>query len=71
MKVTVKVIKSFALPGQGLFVEGEEVELLMTRRAPIGIVHPDRYERLLEQGHIEVQNGGGDIAVENGKETDK
>lgn len=61
--VKVKVIKEFALPGQGWYREGEEVTLLFERRPGEGIITRERYKALLKLGKIElikekeVQNG--------------
>lgn len=50
---SVKVLRSFALPFQGIFIEGREIKLMIVKSNARGVVTEDRYEELVKNGHIE------------------
>lgn len=62
MGIKVKVLRGFALPGQGYYCEGQEITLYLDRPQGVGVLTPERYGALLARGSIkpikeEVPNG--------------
>lgn len=52
--VKVRVLRTFAISGQGIAKEGETIELIVSKQSSILVLHPNRYEELLREGKIEL-----------------
>lgn len=67
--VKVRILKGFSLHRQGWYREGDEVTLYFERNQTIGVLKPERYQKLLERGNIELidpPDGGQKEEVSDG-----